>query len=63
MRHWPRRELICDATDVPVFADLEKGFGDAPEIVSETIGLAVEAGLVGCSIEERAAIRTRRSSS
>jgi 2-methylisocitrate lyase-like PEP mutase family enzyme len=37
MRHWPRRELICDATDVPVFADLEKGFGDAPEIVSETI--------------------------
>src|SRR5437899_2765337 len=44
--------VICDATDVPVSADLEKGFGDAPEIVAETIRLAAEAGLVGCSIED-----------
>src|ERR1700724_2888556 len=43
--------VICDATDLPVSADLEKGFGDAPEIVAETIRLAAEAGLVGCSIE------------
>jgi 2-methylisocitrate lyase-like PEP mutase family enzyme len=50
--------VICDATDLPVSADLEKGFGDAPEIVAETIRLAAEAGLVGCSIEARAAIRT-----
>jgi 2-methylisocitrate lyase-like PEP mutase family enzyme len=41
-----------DATDLPVSADLEKGFGDAPEIVAETIRLAAEAGLVGCSIED-----------
>ena len=26
--------VICDATDLPVSADLEKGFGDAPEIVA-----------------------------
>src|SRR2546423_3068554 len=43
--------VICDATDLPVSADLEKGFGDAPEIVAETIRLAAEAGVVGCSIE------------
>jgi 2-methylisocitrate lyase-like PEP mutase family enzyme len=44
--------VICEATDLPVSADLEKGFGDAPEIVAETIRLAAEAGLVGCSIED-----------
>jgi len=44
--------VICDATDLPVSADLEKGFGDAPEVVAETIKLAAEAGLVGCSIED-----------
>src|SRR5438128_6324816 len=44
--------MIVDATDLPVSADLEKGFGDAPEIVAETIRLAAEAGLVGCSIED-----------
>src|SRR5947209_2595558 len=44
--------VICDATDLPVSADLEKGFGDAPEIVAETIRLAAAVGLVGCSIED-----------
>src|ERR1700757_2273215 len=44
--------VICDVTDLPVSADLEKGFGDAPEVVAETIRLAAEAGLVGCSIED-----------
>src|SRR5919112_1938413 len=44
--------VICEATDLPVSADLEKGFGDPPEIVAETIRLAAEAGLVGCSIED-----------
>jgi 2-methylisocitrate lyase-like PEP mutase family enzyme len=43
---------IVDATDLPVSADLEKGFGDAPEVVAETIRLAAEAGLVGCTIED-----------
>ncbi len=45
-------QAIVDATDLPVSADLEKGFGDAPEIVAETIRLAAEAGLVGCTIED-----------
>ena len=40
------------ATDLPISADLEKGFGDPPEIVAETIRLAAAAGLVGCSIED-----------
>src|SRR5437763_11734389 len=44
--------VICDATDLPVSADLEKGFGDTAEIVVETIRLAAAAGLVGCSIED-----------
>src|SRR3954452_8144777 len=44
--------VICEAPDLPVSADLEKGFGDAPATVAETIRLAAEAGLVGCSIED-----------
>ena len=44
--------LIVNATDLPVSADLEKGFGDAPEVVAETIRLAAEVGLVGCTIED-----------
>ncbi len=44
--------LIVDATDLPVSADLEKGFGDSPEVVADTIRLAGEAGLVGCTIED-----------
>jgi 2-methylisocitrate lyase-like PEP mutase family enzyme len=43
--------VICQAT-VPVSADLEKGFGDAPEVVAETVRLAAAAGLIGCSIED-----------
>jgi 2-methylisocitrate lyase-like PEP mutase family enzyme len=44
--------LIVGATDLPVSADLEKGFGDAPEVVAETIRLAADAGLAGCTIED-----------
>jgi 2-methylisocitrate lyase-like PEP mutase family enzyme len=43
---------IVDATDVPVSADLENGFGEAPDVVAETVRLAAEAGLVGCTIED-----------
>jgi 2-methylisocitrate lyase-like PEP mutase family enzyme len=43
---------MVDATDLPVSADLEKGFGDAPEAVAETIRLAAGVGLAGCTIED-----------
>jgi 2-methylisocitrate lyase-like PEP mutase family enzyme len=43
---------IVEATDLPVSADLEKGFGDAPSAAAETIRLAAEVGLVGGSIED-----------
>jgi 2-methylisocitrate lyase-like PEP mutase family enzyme len=43
---------ISSATDLPVSADLENGFGDAPEVVAETIWLAAAAGVVGASIED-----------
>lgn len=44
--------LICSVTDLPVAADLEKGFGDRPEDAAETIRLAGGVGLVGGSIED-----------
>jgi 2-methylisocitrate lyase-like PEP mutase family enzyme len=44
--------MIVGATELPVSADLGKGFGDAPEAVAETVRLAAEAGLVGCTIED-----------
>ncbi len=43
---------IVAATDLPVSADLEKGFSDTPEGVAETIRLAAGIGLAGGSIED-----------
>jgi len=43
---------IVAATDLPVSADLENGFGDSPEMAAETIRLAAAAGAVGGSIED-----------
>jgi 2-methylisocitrate lyase-like PEP mutase family enzyme len=43
---------IAAATDLPVSADLENGFGDTPEIVAETIRLSAETRIVGASIED-----------
>lgn len=43
---------IVDATDLPVSADLENGFGDDPATCAETIRLAAQAGLAGGSIED-----------
>jgi 2-methylisocitrate lyase-like PEP mutase family enzyme len=45
------REIV-GASDLPVSADLENGFGDAPEEAAETIRLGAAAGLVGGSIED-----------
>lgn len=43
---------IVRATDLPVSADLEDGFGAAPETCAKTIRLACDLGLVGGSIED-----------
>ncbi len=43
---------ICAATDLPVSADLENGFGDEPTAVAETIRRAAAAGVCGGSIED-----------
>lgn len=48
---------IVSATDLPVSADLENGFGDDPETAAETIRLGAEAGLVGGSIEDSTTTR------
>src|SRR5580704_7582407 len=44
--------VLASATDLPVNADLENGFGDDPAIAAETIRLAAAAGVVGGSIED-----------
>jgi 2-methylisocitrate lyase-like PEP mutase family enzyme len=43
---------LVGATELPVSADLENGFGHDPAEVSTTVVLAREAGLAGCSIED-----------
>lgn len=45
---------IAGATDLPVSADLESGFGATPEEVAETYRQAGAAGLVGATIEDAA---------
>jgi 2-methylisocitrate lyase-like PEP mutase family enzyme len=44
--------VIAAATDLPVNADLENGYADAPGAAAEMIRLAAEAGIVGGSIED-----------
>jgi 2-methylisocitrate lyase-like PEP mutase family enzyme len=43
---------IVEATDLPVSADLQDGFGRSPEACAETIRRAAEVGLAGGSIED-----------
>jgi 2-methylisocitrate lyase-like PEP mutase family enzyme len=43
---------IVAATPLPVSADLENGFADEPEGVEQTVRLAIDAGLAGCSVED-----------
>jgi len=49
MRHLAE---LAPSTNLPVSADLENGFGDAPEDAAETIRQAAAAGVVGGSIED-----------
>jgi 2-methylisocitrate lyase-like PEP mutase family enzyme len=43
---------IAEATELPVNADLENGYGDSADVAAETIRLAAEAGACGGSIED-----------
>lgn len=51
--------IIVEATDLPVAADLEHGFGDSPDAAAETVLLAAGIGLVGGSIEDARAGREK----
>lgn len=51
--------VIVEATDLPVAADLEHGFGDSPDAAAKTISLAAGIGLVGGSIEDARADREK----
>jgi len=44
--------LIANSVNVPVSADIEKGFGGTPADVGETVKLVLEAGAVGINIED-----------
>lgn len=58
MGHVSRDEALAHAQDIiaatplPVSGDLENGYGDTPDDVAETVRLAAEIGLSGCSIED-----------
>jgi 2-methylisocitrate lyase-like PEP mutase family enzyme len=43
---------IAAAADVPVNADFEGGYADAPEGVAESVRLCIESGVAGLSIED-----------
>jgi 2-methylisocitrate lyase-like PEP mutase family enzyme len=45
--------VLSAATDLPVNADFESGFGAAPHELSESVRLAVETGVSGLSVEDR----------
>jgi 2-methylisocitrate lyase-like PEP mutase family enzyme len=48
---------LVGSTDLPVSADLENCYGDDPAAVAETVRLAANTGLAGCSIEDVGARR------
>jgi 2-methylisocitrate lyase-like PEP mutase family enzyme len=43
---------IVGAVDLPVTVDLERGYGDGPEKVAKSISIAIEAGAIGCNLED-----------
>ena len=43
---------IVRATELPVTIDLESGYGDAPDAVGAAISRTIDAGAVGCNLED-----------
>jgi 2-methylisocitrate lyase-like PEP mutase family enzyme len=44
---------LCGAVDLPVNADFESGFASEPAAVATNVGLAIQTGVAGLSIEDR----------
>jgi len=53
--------LVCNSVDVPVTADMEKGFGETPEDVGKSIAAVIAVGAVGINIEDSIAGGKQRS--
>lgn len=45
--------MLCSATALPVNADFEAGFADAPQAVARNVAVAIGTGIAGLSIEDR----------
>ncbi len=43
---------IVSVTKLPVTIDLESGYGDSADAVGKTVARAIEAGAVGCNLED-----------
>jgi 2-methylisocitrate lyase-like PEP mutase family enzyme len=43
---------IADSVSVPVTADMEAGYADSPDGVAETVRMTIDAGAVGCNLED-----------
>ena len=46
-------QLLAEASGLPVNGDFESGYGDTPAEVAETIRRTIDAGVAGCSIEDK----------
>ena len=46
-------KVLADASGLPVNGDFESGYGNTPAEVGETIRKTIDAGVAGCSIEDR----------
>jgi 2-methylisocitrate lyase-like PEP mutase family enzyme len=46
---------IVDAVGIPVWGDMQAGYGETPAEIAETVHLAIEAGLVGLMLEDNSA--------
>ncbi len=53
--------LICNSVDVPVSADMEKGFGETADEVGQSIAAVIESGAIGVNIEDSIAGGQQRS--
>ena len=50
---------IAASVDLPVTADLERGYGDEPRDTAETIAMTIDAGAVGANLEDSTGDRDR----